>query len=283
MWEQMDELGGMSPFPTTLLQKAPGAAVPALHPALPALQLPAQLPQPQSSSHVPFTARAACDPPWTKAVQGPAQLHPTHGFHRNPQIFSCYREADSAENSTFQESVKTPHLPKALLDEDLALFMLYTPKQALIVLGLPLLSTGNPMSPPKGDRQKGHSLLPEVSLNPLQWTFIVDLGARAGKPALFSHRHPSNSPKNKRGAVGGWSQHPAPILAAARPSPSPPYLNGLVEDAVPDLDHLQVLLLLIARTFDVGHPAAVVLLAGINEVPHCAIFVEDLGGEDSSW
>lgn len=83
--------------------------------------------------------------------------------------------------------------------------------------------------------------------------------------------------------MGGWSQHPAPILAAARPSPSPAYLNGLVEDAVPDLDHLQVLLLLIARTFDVGHPAAVVLLAGINEVPHCAIFVEDLGGEDSSW
>lgn len=204
-WKQMDELGRPSPFPTALLRKAPGTAVPAQlyqRCTLPALQLPAQLLQPQSFSHTPFTARAACDPPWTKAVQGPAQLCPTPGFRRNPLTFSCYREAGSSQNSTSQESVKTPHVPKALLDEDSALFKLYTPKQVSIVLGLPLLSTGNPMSSPKGDRQKGHLLLPEVSLNPLQWPFTVDLGARAGKAALCSHRHPSNSPKNKGVAVG---------------------------------------------------------------------------------
>lgn len=70
--------------------------------------------------------------------------------------------------------------------------------------------------------------------------------------------------------------------AAAAP-PCPAYLNSLVEDAVPNLDHLQVLLLLIPCTFDVGHPAAVVLLAGIDEVPHSAIFIEDLGREKSVW
>jgi hypothetical protein len=55
------------------------------------------------------------------------------------------------------------------------------------------------------------------------------------------------------------------------------HLNSLVEDAGADLNHLQVLLLLIPCTLDVGHPASVVLLAGINEVSYCAILIEHLG------
>jgi hypothetical protein len=55
------------------------------------------------------------------------------------------------------------------------------------------------------------------------------------------------------------------------------YLYGLVEDARAYLDHLQVLLLLIPGTLDVGHPASVVFLAGIDEVAYCTILVEYLG------
>lgn len=72
---------------------------------------------------------------------------------------------------------------------------------------------------------------------------------------------------------------PCSTPAAAWLPPGPAHLDGFVEDAVPDLDHLQVLLLLVPCTLDVGHPAAVVLLAGIDEVPHRAILVEDLAGE----
>lgn len=55
------------------------------------------------------------------------------------------------------------------------------------------------------------------------------------------------------------------------------YLYGLVEDAGTDLYHLQVLLLLIPGTLDVGHPASVVFLAGIDEVAYRAILIEYLG------
>lgn len=74
---------------------------------------------------------------------------------------------------------------------------------------------------------------------------------------------------------------PCPAPVDAQLPPRPAYLNGLVEDAVPNLDHLQVLLLLVPRTLDIGHPAAVVLLAGIDKVAHRAVFIEDLGGGDS--
>lgn len=55
------------------------------------------------------------------------------------------------------------------------------------------------------------------------------------------------------------------------------YLYGLVEDAGAYLHYLQVLLLFIPGTLDVGHPASVVFLAGIDEVAYCAILVEYLG------
>lgn len=41
--------------------------------------------------------------------------------------------------------------------------------------------------------------------------------------------------------------------------------------------HFQVLLLLVPGTLDVGHPASVVFLAGIDEVAYCTILVEYLG------
>jgi len=53
-------------------------------------------------------------------------------------------------------------------------------------------------------------------------------------------------------------------------------LHSLVEDAAPDLHHLQVLLLLVAGALDVGHPAPLVLLAGVDEVTYAAILVEHL-------
>lgn len=53
-------------------------------------------------------------------------------------------------------------------------------------------------------------------------------------------------------------------------------LHSFVENAAADLDHLQVLLLLVPRTLDVGHPAPLVLLAGVDKVPDAAVFVEHL-------
>lgn len=58
------------------------------------------------------------------------------------------------------------------------------------------------------------------------------------------------------------------------------HLHGLVEDAAADLHHLQVLLLLIPGALDVGHPAALILLAGIDEITHRAVFVEHLSAHD---
>lgn len=54
------------------------------------------------------------------------------------------------------------------------------------------------------------------------------------------------------------------------------YLNGLVEDAGADLDHLKVLFLLVSRTLDICHPAAMVLLAGVDKVANSTILVEHL-------
>lgn len=54
------------------------------------------------------------------------------------------------------------------------------------------------------------------------------------------------------------------------------HLHSPVEDAAADLHHLQVLLLLVAGTFDIGHPAAVILLTSINEVAHSTILIEHL-------
>lgn len=55
-------------------------------------------------------------------------------------------------------------------------------------------------------------------------------------------------------------------------------LHSLVEDAAADLDHLQVLLLLVPRTLDVRHPAPLVLLTGIDEIPDGPVLVKHLRG-----
>jgi len=59
------------------------------------------------------------------------------------------------------------------------------------------------------------------------------------------------------------------------------HLRRLVEDAAADLHHLQVLLLFIPGALDVSHPAALVLLAGIDEVAHRAVLVEHLSAHNS--
>ena len=56
-----------------------------------------------------------------------------------------------------------------------------------------------------------------------------------------------------------------------------PHLHRLVEDAAADLHHLQVLLLLVPGALDVSHPAALILLTGVDEVTHHAVFIEHLG------
>src|SRR4029434_11121378 len=56
---------------------------------------------------------------------------------------------------------------------------------------------------------------------------------------------------------------------------TPAHLHGLVEDAAPDLHHLQILLLLVAGTLDVGHPAALILLAGVTAVAHSSLSLRD--------
>lgn len=54
------------------------------------------------------------------------------------------------------------------------------------------------------------------------------------------------------------------------------HLHRLVEDAAADLHHLQVLLLLVPSALDVGHPAALILLAGVDEIAHSSVLVEHL-------
>lgn len=57
-------------------------------------------------------------------------------------------------------------------------------------------------------------------------------------------------------------------------------LHSLVEDAAADLDHLQVLLLLVPRTLDVSHPAPLVLLTRIDEIPDRPVLVKHLRGRN---
>lgn len=91
---------------------------------------------------------------------------------------------------------------------------------------------------------------------------------------------PPTTQRTREGeSVGRGIPPPCSSIADTQLPFSPTYLNGLVEDAVANLDHLEVLLLLVAGTFDVGHPAAVILLAGVDEVPHRAVLVEHLPGE----
>lgn len=53
-------------------------------------------------------------------------------------------------------------------------------------------------------------------------------------------------------------------------------LHSPVEDAAADLNHLQVLLLLVPCTLDVRHPAPLVLLTGVNEVSDAPVLVKHL-------
>lgn len=53
-------------------------------------------------------------------------------------------------------------------------------------------------------------------------------------------------------------------------------LYCFVKYTASDLHDLQVLFLLVARAFDVSHPAAMILLTGIDEIAHRAIFIENL-------
>lgn len=55
-------------------------------------------------------------------------------------------------------------------------------------------------------------------------------------------------------------------------------LHCLIEDAAADLNHFQVLFLLVPRTLDIRHPAPLVLLTGVYEVPDRAVLIEDLQG-----
>lgn len=58
------------------------------------------------------------------------------------------------------------------------------------------------------------------------------------------------------------------------------HLHRFVKYTAANLDHLQVLFLFVPGALDVGHPAALVLLAGIDEVAHRSILVEHLTVRD---
>lgn len=57
-------------------------------------------------------------------------------------------------------------------------------------------------------------------------------------------------------------------------------LHGLVENAAADLNHLQVLFLFISGTFNVRHPAPLILLTGIDEVADTSVFIKQLRREE---
>lgn len=67
------------------------------------------------------------------------------------------------------------------------------------------------------------------------------------------------------------------VTSAKRTKANVAHLHRLVKDAVANLDHLQVLFLFVPGALDVGHPAALVLLAGIDEAAHRPVLVEHLG------
>ena len=274
----------MGPFPTARCRQ-PEAWL-RLRRTLPALRLLAPLLQPRSSS--------LCLQPKPlatleqKMCRARHSLHLAPGFHRKPPNFPLLQRSRFCTKSRFSREHQNPTPARSPgWARIAALFVLYTPKQAWAAFALPLLSTCHPMSPPKGDREeKGLLLLPEAH------AMAVPRGAclsqrvwvpRTAKPPCAPTDTPATAQRTRECLWAGGVPEPCSPPAAAQLPPGPAYLNGLVEDAVPDLDHLQVLLLLIPRTFDVGHPAAVVLLAGIDEVPHRAVFVEDLGGGESGW
>lgn len=67
-------------------------------------------------------------------------------------------------------------------------------------------------------------------------------------------------------------------MSANCTKPNNAHLHRFVKDAAANLDHLQVLFLFVPGALDVGHPAALVLLAGIDEVAHRSILVKHLTG-----
>lgn len=100
-----------------------------------------------------------------------------------------------------------------------------------------------------------------------------------------------HGPQSSSLGRASWASAYAPLTTSV-PRPrqlhAPPphssahtHLSGFVEDAGADLDHLQVLLLLVTCALDVGHPASVVLLAGVDEVAHRAVLVEHLRAGES--
>lgn len=69
-------------------------------------------------------------------------------------------------------------------------------------------------------------------------------------------------------------------LQSACAKPNNAHLHRFVKDAAANLDHLQVLFLFVPGALDVGHPAALVLLAGVDEVAHRSVLVEHLTVRD---
>lgn len=69
-------------------------------------------------------------------------------------------------------------------------------------------------------------------------------------------------------------------MSANCTKPNKAHLHRFVKDTAANLDHLQVLFLFVPGALDVGHPAALVLLAGIDEVAHRSILVEYLRVRD---
>lgn len=209
-------------------------------------------------------------------MQSQAQPGSAPGFHRTLQTLPpCYKEAGSAQNPTI--SIEHPSLvlvQSPIWARIAALFVLYTPNKDLLLL---CSTHTTPWSHKKGAERRRDLY---YSLKPMQWFLPLLVDLRMEKLPCPSTDTPPTTQRTREGESVGWEiSPPCSPIADARLLFSPTYLNGLVEDAVPNLDHLEVLLLLVACTFDVGHPAAVILLAGVDEIPHCAVLVEHLRGD----
>lgn len=111
----------------------------------------------------------------------------------------------------------------------------------------------------------------------------LSVNYRRNLPRLQNARIPILSVGGARGQTMAAKANPIKeeiIMSANCTKSNNAHLHRFVKDAAANLDHLQVLFLFVPGALDVSHPAALVLLAGIDEAAHRSILVEHLTARD---
>lgn len=122
VWDCVDEPGRMRPFPTARLHQ---------HGTLPALRLPARLPQPRSSSPLGLQPEPIVTPR-AKAVQGQAQPALGTQVPLKPPNFSLLQKSRFCTKIPFCKRASKPHsCPKRRLGQDCTSFHALHPKTGL--------------------------------------------------------------------------------------------------------------------------------------------------------